>query len=57
MSDTNDTIEVPAPPKIRERLRAVVAEARSLRKLLKLSEAAYEAQEASRSPATDTDGD
>jgi hypothetical protein len=48
MSTTNPSrqIQVPPPAQIRERLVAVVAEARSLRQLLKLSEAAYRAEEA-----------
>jgi hypothetical protein len=43
-------IQVPPPSEIRERLAAVVAEARSLRKLLKLSQAAYRVQAAGISP-------
>ena len=46
-TDTLQTpIQVPPPDQIRERLSAVVAEARALRKLLRLSEAVVSAQEA-----------
>lgn len=59
MSTTpTETILVPPPAQIKERLAATVAEARSLRKLLKLSEAAYRVREAaaSRREVRSTDG-
>jgi hypothetical protein len=43
-----DIIEVPPPQEIRRQLAAAVAEARALRQLLKLSEAAVRAREAQR---------
>jgi hypothetical protein len=52
MSTTN-TLEVPPPEEIRRQLAAAVAEARALRRLLKLAEAAASAREArlARGPA------
>jgi hypothetical protein len=47
MSTTPETIVVPPPAEIRQRLLAARNEARALRRLLKLSEAAYQAKEAS----------
>jgi hypothetical protein len=47
MATKHALITVQQPTTIRERLAAIVAEARSLRRLLKLSEAAYRAQEES----------
>jgi hypothetical protein len=46
MSTTQQTpIQVPPPDQIREQLAATVAEARALRKLLRLAEAAYGVRE------------
>jgi hypothetical protein len=43
---TTQPLQVPPPSQIREQLAAVVAEARALRRLLKLAEAAAQAEEA-----------
>jgi hypothetical protein len=48
MSTSTDTIEVPPPDEIRRRLASAVAEARALRQLLKLAEAAVRARDARR---------
>jgi hypothetical protein len=45
---TDQRISVPPPAEIRRRLAETVAEARALRKLLRLSEAAAHVQEQSR---------
>jgi hypothetical protein len=47
MSTTDEPIQIPPTAQIRERLAATVAEARALRRLLKLAEAACRAKEAS----------
>jgi hypothetical protein len=44
--DTSTPLTVPQPDEIRARLAAAVAEARTLRQLLRLSEAAQRAAEA-----------
>jgi hypothetical protein len=46
MNTNPHMIQIPPPDQIREQLAATVAEARALRKLLKLSEAAARAEEA-----------
>jgi hypothetical protein len=43
---TNSPLSIPPPAEIRARLAAIVAEARALRRLLRLAEAAARAQEA-----------
>jgi hypothetical protein len=43
---TRELIRIPPPDEIREQLHAAVAEARALRQLLKLAEAAASAKEA-----------
>jgi hypothetical protein len=48
MSTADTSIEVPPPAEIRRQLAAAVAEARALRQLLKLAEAAVRAREAQR---------
>jgi hypothetical protein len=46
MSPSIGPIQVPAPAEIRRRLAEAVAEARALRRLLRLAEAACDAQRA-----------
>lgn len=59
MSTKAEPIQVPPPEQIRERLAAAVAEARALRKLLRLSEAVVNVEESrrlTRQPAVATEG-
>jgi hypothetical protein len=59
MRTTGEPIQIPPPDQIRERLTAAVAEARALRRLLRLAEAAYSAREAqnrARQPITGKEG-
>jgi hypothetical protein len=59
MSTRPDPIHVPPPAEIREQLAAVVAEARALRRLLRLAEAASRVEKAhkrNRRPFTGEEG-